>query len=237
MAGQTKVPMPAARPRIPPTMDSQRIVGTRRAATSCVMPPNRNATPTNVATATRLPTLYDSTNMPNQVHSAPRATIHPQAADASPAPARIVSRSGSGVFRSLVIANFLWLMPPGQVVNHSCPRRRECCKEDWGFLTTSPTEGLRVVCGLGELVGVGAGVDGVEDGQLRVLDRPVGEVEGFGRVSFCPVRVVGGDLGVHVAGPLVDVCLDVAHLVRGVSLQLRPLRPSAVGGLRDLLPC
>ena len=37
-------------------MDSQRIVRTRPAATSCVMPPNRKATPTNAATATRLPT-------------------------------------------------------------------------------------------------------------------------------------------------------------------------------------
>ncbi len=50
------------------------------------MPPNRKATPTNVATATRLPTLYDSTNMPNQIHSAPRAKSHHQAADASRAP-------------------------------------------------------------------------------------------------------------------------------------------------------
>ena len=68
--------MPAAIPRIPPTMDSQRIAGTRLATTSWVMPPNRKATPTNVATATRLPTLYDSTNMPNQIHRAPRATSH-----------------------------------------------------------------------------------------------------------------------------------------------------------------
>ena len=71
------------------------------------MPPNRNAVPTKVATATRLPTWYDSTNMPNQIHSAPRATSHHQAVDASRAPARIVSRSGSGVFTSLVIANLL----------------------------------------------------------------------------------------------------------------------------------
>ena len=48
--------MPAAIPRIPPTMDSQRIRGTRLATTSCVTPPNRKAVPTNVATATRLPT-------------------------------------------------------------------------------------------------------------------------------------------------------------------------------------
>ena len=46
---------------------------------------------------------------------------------------------GSGVFRSLVIANFLWVMPPGQVVNHSCPARREGCKENWGFVATGPT--------------------------------------------------------------------------------------------------
>jgi len=73
--------------------------------------------------------------MPKQIHSAPRATLHHQAADASRAPARIVSRAGSGVFRSLVIANFLWVMPRGQGVDRSCPRRGECCKKNWGFLT------------------------------------------------------------------------------------------------------
>src|SRR5680860_567873 len=96
MSGQTKVPMPAATPRIPPTMFSQRSAGTRLATTSWVMPPNSKATPTNVATATRLPTLYDSTSMPNPIHSAPRATSHHEVVEASRAPSRTVSRSGSG---------------------------------------------------------------------------------------------------------------------------------------------
>ena len=46
--------------------------------------------------------------MPNQIHSAPRATSHHEAADASRAPCRIVLRSRSGVFTSLVIAILLW---------------------------------------------------------------------------------------------------------------------------------
>ena len=45
--------------------------------------------------------------MPNQIHSAPRARSHHEAADASRAPYRIVSRTGSGVFTSVVIANLL----------------------------------------------------------------------------------------------------------------------------------
>jgi hypothetical protein len=49
--------------------------------------------------------------------------------------------------------------------------------------------------------------------------------------------VAAGDLGVHFLGPLVDVRPDVAPLGRGVSLQLRPLRPGGVGGLGDLPPC
>jgi hypothetical protein len=64
MAGQAKVPMPAATPRIPPAMLSQRIVRSRLATKSWVVPPNTKATPTSDATARRLPTLNDSTNKP-----------------------------------------------------------------------------------------------------------------------------------------------------------------------------
>src|SRR6478735_11188264 len=191
--------MPAAIPRIPPMMESQRIVGTRLATTSCVMPPNRRSTPTNAATATTLPTWYDSTNMPNQIHSAPTAKSHPQAADAFRAPARTVSRSGSGVFVSLVTATPLAEAAAGRVLAVPASRGVSVVK-DLGLPATSPIGGLRVGCGLGEIVGLGAGVDGVEHRQLRVLDRPVGEIEGFGRVGFGPVRVVGGDLGVQPAG-------------------------------------
>ena len=76
--------------------------------------------------------------MPYPIHRAPRATIHPHAADASWAPARMVSRSGSGVFTLLVIAHFPWVMPRGQGVERSCPRRRNCCEENWGLWATSP---------------------------------------------------------------------------------------------------
>jgi hypothetical protein len=56
MSGQTKVPIPAATPRIPEMTYSQRQLWTRLATTSWVMPPNRKATPTSAATAARLPT-------------------------------------------------------------------------------------------------------------------------------------------------------------------------------------
>ena len=56
MAGQTKVRMPAATPKIPVRMNSQRQLGTRVATTSWVIPPNTKATPTRATTAARLPT-------------------------------------------------------------------------------------------------------------------------------------------------------------------------------------
>jgi hypothetical protein len=46
----------AATDKIPATMNSHRQLCTRLAAASWVMPPNRKATPTNAATAARLPT-------------------------------------------------------------------------------------------------------------------------------------------------------------------------------------
>ncbi len=76
----------------------------------------------------------------------------------------------------------------------SPPRRRGCSQlVPWRVLPAGrvPWSGGRR---LGEFVGVGAGVDGVQHGQLRVVDRPIGEVEGVGRVGFGPVRVVGGVL-------------------------------------------
>src|SRR5690348_6639555 len=41
-------------------------------------------------------------------------------------------------------------------------------------------------CRLRELVGTGAGVDGVQHRQLRVVERPIGEVEGVGGLAFGP---------------------------------------------------
>ena len=94
-----------------------------------------------------------------------------------------------------------------------------------------------MVAALGELVGVDAGVDGVQHGQLRVVDRPLGVVEGVGRFGFGPVGVGGGGLGVQLSGPLVDLGLDVVHLGGGVGLHLRPLAACAVGGLVGPLLC
>lgn len=54
--GQTNVTMPAATPRIPAKMNSQRQAWIRVATTSWAIPPKRKATPTNAATAARLPT-------------------------------------------------------------------------------------------------------------------------------------------------------------------------------------
>src|SRR6266704_286939 len=56
MSGQTKVMIPAATDKIPATTNSQRQLWTRPATASWVTPPNRKLTPTNAATATRLPT-------------------------------------------------------------------------------------------------------------------------------------------------------------------------------------
>src|SRR5690242_10855198 len=211
MFGQTRLTMPAATPSIPPKMDTQRIAGTRLAITSCVMPPNNRATPTNVASTTKLPTLYDSRNIPIQIQRAPSATSQPHLADASRAPARAVSRSRSGVFTALVICRLpLGDARSGGGVDISCLPGVSCVRRT--AVSWPRVRGGLLGCGGGECLGVGAGVDGVEHRQLCVLDRPAGEVEGLGRVSFCPVCVVGGELGVHLAGPLVDVRLDIARL-------------------------
>src|SRR6266511_1020335 len=102
--GQTKVRIPAAIPKIPPMMYSQRHSSTRPAAASWVMPPNRKATPTKAATTVRLPTRYDSTYMPNQTHRTPRIKNHHQTPETSRAWVRTVSFSTSGGRVSLVIA-------------------------------------------------------------------------------------------------------------------------------------
>src|SRR4029450_13879446 len=96
MGDQMKVTVPAATPRIPPTMQSQRIAGTPLATTNWVGPPNRKAPPASVATVTRLPSLSDRTNMPNQIPGPPSATIH-QSADASRAPAGRVAQRLRGL--------------------------------------------------------------------------------------------------------------------------------------------
>lgn len=64
-------------------------------------------------------------------------------------------------------------------------------------------------CRLGELVGGGADVDGVQHRKLRVLDRPFGKVEGVGDVDFGPVRVGRGSLGVDLPAPFVDLGFEL----------------------------
>src|SRR5215211_8570001 len=78
-------------------------------------------------------------------------------------------------------------------------------------------------CGVGEFVGVDAGVDGVQHGQPGVVDRPGGVVDRGGGVVFGPVGVAGGNVGVDLVGPLVDPGLEVVHLGGGVGLHLGPL--------------
>src|SRR6266699_197499 len=87
----------------------------------------------------------------------------------------------------------------------------------------------------GALVGVRAGVDGVQHHQPRVVDRPLGVVDRVGCVAFRPVRVTGRRAGVELLGPLVDLRLEVVHSGGGVGLHLRPLAPCAGGGLPGLL--
>ena len=173
--------------------------------------------------------------MPNQIHRAPRGRDHHQTADASRAPARTVSATGSSGLQ--ISRHCRTPLSEAAAGRASTPARRGAIAVRSGASGHQSEGALRVGCRLGEVVGVVAGVDRVQHGELGVLDRLVGEVEGFGGVVLGPVRVVGGDLGVHLAGALRDVCLDVAHLGRGVSLRLRPLRFGAVAGLGDLLPC
>src|SRR6266568_2244451 len=107
--GHTKVITPAATDKIPATTNSQRQLCTRLATASWVTPPNRKATPTNAATAARLPTRYDSTNMPNQVHSTPRIRNHHQITDRSRTPVRIASWRVVEGGASLVMTDLLAL--------------------------------------------------------------------------------------------------------------------------------
>ena len=90
---------------------------------------------------------------------------------------------------------------------------------------------------LGELVGVGAGVDGVQHGQLGVVDRPLGVVEGVGRVRLRPRPRRRRPCWRPAPGPLVDLGLDVVHLGGGVGPHLRQLAACAVGGLVGPLLC
>jgi hypothetical protein len=57
----------------------------------------------------------------------------------------------------------------------------------------SPKRGLGA-CGPGEVVGVAAGVDGVQHDQLGVVDRPLGVVERVGRVGLGPIRLAAASL-------------------------------------------
>src|SRR5688572_20758041 len=104
--------------------------------------------------------------MPNQTHSAPRATSHHEAFEASRAPARIVSIWGSGVMTSLLIALLLGdaVVAGKELLTPGPPRRGLSC--GLRLNDRQPGCGLRVDGSLGELVGVGAGVDGVEHRQL-----------------------------------------------------------------------
>src|SRR6266542_3676203 len=104
ISGHTKVMTPAATPKTPATTHRQRQLCTRPATARWVTPPNRKLSPTNAATAYRLPTRYDSTNMPNRVHTTPRIKNHHHTADRSRTPARTVSRSVPEGVASLVMA-------------------------------------------------------------------------------------------------------------------------------------
>src|SRR5215207_4980362 len=54
----------------------------------------------------------------------------------------------------------------------------------------------------GQLVGVHLGVDGVQHGQPGVVDGPGGVVDRRRSIVFGPGRIVGGDIGVDLVGPL-----------------------------------
>jgi hypothetical protein len=75
---------------------------------------------------------------------------------------------------------------------------------------------------LGEVVGVDAGVDGVQHRQSRVVDRPGGELDRVSGVGFRPICLAGGTLGIPLVGPPVQLRVEVVQPGGGVGLQLGP---------------
>src|SRR4029450_7050751 len=79
---------------------------------------------------------------------------------------------------------------------------------------------------LGELVGVDPGIDGVQYGQPRMVDRPGGELDRVGGVtlppSFPPICRAPSNLGIVLVGPPVHPCFEVVQLGGGVGLHLGP---------------
>jgi hypothetical protein len=83
----------------------------------------------------------------------------------------------------------------------------------------------------GQVVGVGAGVDGVQHGQAGVIDRPGGELDRVGGVSFRPSCLAGGNLGIVPVGPPVQFRVEVVQLGGGVGLELGPRAAGTDRGL------
>jgi hypothetical protein len=88
---------------------------------------------------------------------------------------------------------------------------------------------------LGELVGVDPGVDGVQHGQPRVVDRPGGELDRVGSVSFGPICLAASNLGIVLVGPPLHLRVEVLQLGGGVGLQLGPLAAGAGRGRARVL--
>jgi len=97
------------------------------------------------------------------------------------------------------------------------------------------TEPVRLPRVRGQGVGPGAGVHGVEDSQLSLIDGPGGEVKGIGGVVLRGLGVLLRLLGVMLVAPTVDPVLDGLHLRGGVGLHRLPLALRALGGLLGLL--
>src|SRR6266536_3719829 len=129
--------------------------------------------------------------MPKPVHRTPRIRNHHQAAVTPRKSVRAASRTTSVVLTSLVMATSL---PPAAArgpdrMATSPPRGCSYFVLTCGAVTRpanrpGPGSGARR---LGEPVGVGAGVDGVQDAQLRAVQRPFCDVDGVGRVRVGPV--------------------------------------------------
>src|SRR5690349_15809490 len=149
--------------------------------------------------------------------------------DTEHTPLRTLSPIASVGLTALVITTSLRLPPRDDPIAISTSSPRGC---SYLVLTRGSMTGSAGRSGgrrLGELVSVNAGVDGVQHGQFRVVQRPGGVVQGVGRVVFGPVGIAGGGLGVQLPVPLVDSGFGVVHLGRDVGPHLRPFGAGAVG--------
>lgn len=66
--------------------------------------------------------------------------------------------------------------------------------------------------------------------------RPGGELDRVGGVSFRPICLAGGKLGIPLVGPPVHLRFEVVQLGGGVGLHLGPRAAGTGRGLTDLLP-